>query len=264
MFLSILILSFVFGTIWPFFDSCSMLFVFEPLTHISRSIGMFIGSMSMCFIIQPLALIYVSISMDQSSLTVSLVSLPLSIIFRSVLPDLLAIAVFKAIEKFTSVYGTVGQSNWTVSLTIVVVYHFVGNSIIIWTSSLIIVFNVIILWHHTWMNIIHHLSIVLSLSHFLLLLRVIILVISWKPFLTLDLVIILILIIVLIKRLLLPIWQIHCLSSELVLLVQLLSLGHLVLRDYVLIFVFVSRLTGHTQACTVSHFLVFFSVLKIN
>jgi hypothetical protein len=47
------------------------------------------------------------------------------------------------------------------------------------------------------------------------------------------------------------------LYSKLVLLVELLSFGHLVLTNNVrcLIFVF-SRLTSHTKPCTVSHFSV--------
>lgn len=189
--------------------------------------------------------------MNKCSLAISLISLPLTIILRSVLPDLLAIAIFKAIQKFTGINSSVCQCNRTIRLSIVVVYHFISNSIIIWTSTLrIIIFPIIILWHHGWMNVIHHLSVILSLTHFLLLLWMIILIIPSEilvPTLIWVVVLIRILIVSLIECLL-TVSSIICillLGYELVLVVKLLSFCHLVLRDHILIFIF-SWLTSHT------------------
>ena len=131
-------------------------------------------------------------------------------------------------------------------MSIVVIYHFISDSIIIWTSTLVIVLNIIIRRHQGWMNIIHHLSIILALAHFLLLLWMIILVIAIKILVSS---LVWIIVLILIEVLLLTIVLILVLSlySKLVLLVKLLSFGHLVLTNNVrcLIFVF-SRLTSHT------------------
>lgn len=133
-------------------------------------------------------------------------------------------------------------------MSIVVVYHFICDSIIIWTSALVIVFNVVVLWHHGRVNVVHHLGVVLALAHFLLLLGMFILVIATtEPFVTLHWIVVLILIVVLIEVLWLSVdnvW-ILLLSSELLVLDKLLSFCRLVLRDCVLIFVF-SRLTSVT------------------
>ena len=225
---------------------------------------MFVGSMAMSFIVEPLALIYVSICMYQCSLSVSLVSLPLTIVLWSVLPDLLTVAIFEAIQKFSSVDCAVSESNWTVCLSIVVVYHFVSDSIIIWTSTLVIVLDIVILWHQRWMNVIHHLCIILALAHFLLLLWVIILVIAIE-ILVASLVWIIVLILIEVLLLTIVLVLVLSLNSKLVLLVKLLSFCHLVLTNYVRCLIFVlSRLTSHTKSCTVSHFYVNkFSIIRI-
>lgn len=73
MLLPILIVPFVFCTIWPFFNSFSMLLIFKPLTNISCTISMLVCPMTMSFVIEPLAFIDISICMYESSMTVCLI-----------------------------------------------------------------------------------------------------------------------------------------------------------------------------------------------
>ena len=101
--------------------------------------------------------------MDQGAVTVRLVSLPLTIILGSVLPHLLAIAVLHSVEELSSVDCSVTKSQRTVGLSLVAVYHILGDSVAHNRPSLI---NVIELQHHT-LAVVH-------LTHYLILKRVII------------------------------------------------------------------------------------------
>lgn len=62
--LTVDILAFILGTVWPLFDASSVLLVFEPLANICGSICMFICSMAMSFIIVPLTFVDVSVGMN--------------------------------------------------------------------------------------------------------------------------------------------------------------------------------------------------------
>ena len=107
MFFSVEVMTFVFGSVWPLFDSLSVLLILMPFSNVGCPIGMLVGAMTMSFVVQPLTFINVPVSMDQSSVAVRLVSLPLAIILGSVLPHLLPVAVFHSIEEFSCVYGSV-------------------------------------------------------------------------------------------------------------------------------------------------------------
>jgi len=163
MFFSVEVMTLVFGSIWPLFDSFSVLFVLMPFSDVCGTISMFVGTMTMSFIVQPLTFINVPVSMDQSSVAVSLVSLPLPIILGSVLPHLLAVAILHSIEEFARVYRSVTKRQRPVSLSLIAVYHILSDSVTNNRPSLI---NVIELQHHA-LAIVH-------LTHYLILKRVII------------------------------------------------------------------------------------------
>ena len=107
MFFSVEVMTLVFGSVWPLFDSLSVLLILVPFSDVSSAISMLIGAMAVSFVVQPLTFINVPVSMDQSSVTVRLVSLPLAIILGSVLPHLLPVAVFHSIEELSCVNGSV-------------------------------------------------------------------------------------------------------------------------------------------------------------
>ena len=107
MFFSVEVMTLVFGSIWPLFDSLSVLLILVPFSDVSGAISMLVGAMAMSFVVQPLALVNVSVSMDQGSVAVRLVSLPLTIILGSVLPHLLPVAVLHSIEELSRVDSSV-------------------------------------------------------------------------------------------------------------------------------------------------------------
>jgi hypothetical protein len=51
MFLAVLVAALVLGTIWPFFNSSAVLFVFTPLSDVERPIGMLVGAVAMGFVV---------------------------------------------------------------------------------------------------------------------------------------------------------------------------------------------------------------------
>ena len=117
--------------------------------------------------------------MNKCALTIGLIYLPLTIIFWSILPDLLTITIFKSIKKLTSINSSIGKCDWTISLPLIIVYHFTGNSIYV-RSSLVVI--IIITWHHLWVSkIIWNRTTILSLYYILnLLLWINILIIPIK------------------------------------------------------------------------------------
>ena len=88
MFLPQLIKSLIRGSIRPFLQSISVLFIFEPVSLISRAIDMGVNSLSVSFVVLPLTLVNVSVSMDQSASPVCFVVFPVTLIPRSVQPNL--------------------------------------------------------------------------------------------------------------------------------------------------------------------------------
>ena len=128
MLFAILVLTLIFGTIWPFFDAATMLLVFDPFANISSAISMFVSSVAMCLIIAPRALIDIAIGMDENTMPISLIILPLAIIFTAILPDLLPIAVFHTVQELAGVDCTITQSNWTIILSLIIVHHFACDS----------------------------------------------------------------------------------------------------------------------------------------
>lgn len=87
-FQSSFIVSNIFGSIWPFFLSGTMLLIFSPSSNVLCSVQMDVLTLTMSFIIQPISFIHISIRMNQSTFTVGHVSSPKSFIFRSIFPML--------------------------------------------------------------------------------------------------------------------------------------------------------------------------------
>lgn len=146
--------AFVFCTVWPLLDAFAMLFVLIPLSDICGTISVFVGSMSVGLVIQPLTLIDIAISMDQCTLTVRLITLPLTIIFGTVLPHLLAITIFHTVQELSCINRTITESNWTVSLSLIV-DHVIGDSIALCARTTLIVF-LIWCWHVGHHTLVHH------------------------------------------------------------------------------------------------------------
>lgn len=90
---AVLVLSFVLFSIWPFFDSISILFVIFPFSDVLCSVRVSISSISVCLIIQPLTFVDISIGMIQDSLTICFVVSPLSDVFAPISPGLSPIAL---------------------------------------------------------------------------------------------------------------------------------------------------------------------------
>lgn len=124
MLFAILILSFILGTIGPFFDAATMLLIFDPFADISSAVCVFVGSVAMCLIIAPRAFVNVAVGMDENTMPISLIILPLTIIFATILPYLLAVAVFHSEEELTGVDCTIAQSNRPIILSLIIVHHF--------------------------------------------------------------------------------------------------------------------------------------------
>ena len=131
MFLTILVLAFVSCAVRPLFDTGAMLFVFEPVASVRSTIGMLVLTMAVRLVIQPHPFENVTVSVDEGSMSVCLISLPLAIVLAAILPDLLAIAVFHAVEEVSSVDGAIAQSNWTIRLPLVVVHHLSCYSVVV-------------------------------------------------------------------------------------------------------------------------------------
>lgn len=114
MFFSILIITFIFCSIWPCLNSISMLFVFFPISYIFCSINMFVNSSSMSFIINPITVIAISICVDKSSISVCLIIFPISFIFACIFPQLNSFSFPQSFFcPLTMIYCTVVQFIWT-------------------------------------------------------------------------------------------------------------------------------------------------------
>ena len=92
--------------------------------------------------------------MDQSTLTVRLITLPLTIILRTVLPHLLAVTIFHTIQELSSINCAITQSNWTVSLSLIV-DHVIGDSVALCAGTTLVVL-LIWCWHVGHHTLVHH------------------------------------------------------------------------------------------------------------
>jgi len=111
--LSILVVAFIFGSVWPCLNTVTVLFVLLPVTNILSSIDMLISSSSMSLVVKPLALITVTISVDQASQPISLVILPVALVLATILPNLDALAFSEAIfGPLTVVNSTIIEFVW--------------------------------------------------------------------------------------------------------------------------------------------------------
>ena len=135
IFLAIFVVTFILGTIRPFLNSLAVLFIFKPVSYVCSSICMLVCSMSVSFIIVPLPFVNIPISMYESTMAIGLVSLPLTVILGTILPNLLTIAIFHAIEKFTCINCSIWESYRSKSLSLVVIHHLTSHLIsTLWPS----------------------------------------------------------------------------------------------------------------------------------
>lgn len=88
MFLPVLVVTFVFRTVWPGFNTETMLFVFAPFAGILSPIHVHVGSSAVSLVIKPLTLVDIPIRVNQSAPAIGHVILPIALILTSVLPDL--------------------------------------------------------------------------------------------------------------------------------------------------------------------------------
>jgi hypothetical protein len=93
VFLPVLVITFVFRTIWPGLNTESVLFVFAPFPGILSAIHVHVGSSAVSLVIEPLTLVYIAIRVNESAPAVGHVILPVALILTSVLPDLNATAM---------------------------------------------------------------------------------------------------------------------------------------------------------------------------
>ena len=108
MLLTLFIVSFVLSTIWPNLLALTVLFIFEPLTFVPRSISVIVHAVAVRLIVLPLTVVYVTVGVNQATATVSLVVVPVALIQRPIDPDLNASAVFLTLlVPLASVFSTV-------------------------------------------------------------------------------------------------------------------------------------------------------------
>jgi hypothetical protein len=103
VFFAVLVLSFIFCAIRPFFDTTTMLLILDPFAYIGGTICVFVGSVAMRFIIAPRPFVYISVRMNQNTMPIRLIILPLAVVLAAVLPDLLSIAVLHTVQQLTCV-----------------------------------------------------------------------------------------------------------------------------------------------------------------
>ena len=115
MLFTVLVVSFRASTIWPSFDTITVLFVFQPLTCVLCSVHVDVGSLVVRLVIEPLSLVNIAITVYQTTFTVGHIVHPISFVFGSISPDLESTPMTKA------VFGPLSLVNRTI-------IQFVGTS----------------------------------------------------------------------------------------------------------------------------------------
>jgi hypothetical protein len=93
MFHSSFIVTYVFGSIYPFFFTMSLLDIILEFTNIFAAVYMGIFTITVCHIILEFPMVNVSFGMPENSLTFCFVILPLTFIMSSISPILYTITM---------------------------------------------------------------------------------------------------------------------------------------------------------------------------
>ena len=97
VFVTLLVLSYVFGAVVPEFCARTMLEVVFPVSVVHRAINMDEFTFAVRLVSLPMPLELVTSSMNEHTVTVSLVLFETSAVFCSILPDLLTVSMLLVI-----------------------------------------------------------------------------------------------------------------------------------------------------------------------
>ena len=113
VFLPILVVAIVAGTIRPGLHALPVLLIFEPIAYVRRSIRMLVRALSVCFIVEPLAFVDITIGVYQCAKSIRLVVLPVALVARAVGPHLRSIAMLFPKDSLTIVSASISVSCWS-------------------------------------------------------------------------------------------------------------------------------------------------------